>query len=44
MVKEQQIVISGLTKYFAEYRAVDNIYLTIPKGECFGLLGLYLNL
>ena len=38
--KDSQVVISGLTKYFAEHKAVDSIYLTIPKGECFGLLGL----
>ena len=36
-----QLTIQGLTKYFADHKAVDDMYLSVPKGECFGLLGLY---
>ena len=36
------VVISGLTKYFGTHKAVDDIYLSIPAGECFGLLGTFL--
>lgn len=36
-----QVIISGLTKYFSSHKAVDDIHLAIPKGECFGLLGWY---
>ena len=35
------MVISGLTKYFSNHKAVDDLCLSIPEGECFGLLGLY---
>lgn len=38
---EDQVIIAGLTKYFADQKAVDDVHLTIPKGECFGLLGSY---
>lgn len=36
---ENQVVISGLTKYFLTRKAVNDVSLAIPKGECFGLLG-----
>ena len=36
-----QVVISGLSKYFGSHKAVNGIYLSIPRGECFGLLGKY---
>lgn len=36
---ENQVIIDGLTKYFADQKVVDDIHLTIPTGECFGLLG-----
>ncbi|XP_067927873.1 phospholipid-transporting ATPase ABCA3-like [Watersipora subatra] len=38
-LEESQILITGLTKYFANHKAVDDIYLSVPQGECFGLLG-----
>lgn len=34
------VVIAGLTKYFADRHAVDGLYLAVPAGECFGLLGV----
>ena len=37
--QQNQVVISGLTKYFGEKTAVDDMYVAIPNGECFGLLG-----
>ncbi len=33
------IEVQNLTKYYADFCAVDNISLTIPKGEILGLLG-----
>lgn len=37
---EQPIIeINGLTKYYGRLKAVDNLHLTINKGEIFGLLG-----
>ena len=37
---EQPIIeINGLTKYYGRLKAVDNLHLTIEKGEIFGLLG-----
>ena len=36
---KDEVVICGLTKYFGDQKVVDNLYLSIPKGECFGLLG-----
>ncbi|XP_067952133.1 phospholipid-transporting ATPase ABCA3-like [Watersipora subatra] len=38
--EDAQVVISGLTKYYADHQAVDNVYLCVPQGECFGLLGV----
>ena len=40
VARENQVLIAGLSKYFSRHKAVDNLYLSIPKGECFGLLGL----
>jgi len=37
--QNNQVLISGLTKYFGDHKAVEDIYISIPKGECFGLLG-----
>lgn len=39
--QENSVVIAGLTKYFGDNTAVDNMHVAIPKGECFGLLGNY---
>lgn len=37
---EQPIIeINGLTKYYGSLKAVDNLHLSISKGEIFGLLG-----
>ena len=33
------VVVSGLTKYYGAFKAVDGLYLQIEKAECFGLLG-----
>jgi ABC-2 type transport system ATP-binding protein len=33
------IVVEGLVKRFGDFTAVDNISLSVPKGEIFGLLG-----
>ncbi|MDO5718983.1 MAG: ABC transporter ATP-binding protein, partial [Tissierellia bacterium] len=33
------IEINGLTKRFKNHKAVDNISVSIPKGEIFGLIG-----
>jgi len=37
---DNQVIISGLTKYYSANKAVDDLYVAIPKGECFGLLGI----
>ena len=34
------IRIEHLTKYFGEYRALDDFSLTVPKGSVYGLMGL----
>ena len=34
------IKIEGLTKYFGEYRVLDDFSLTVPKGSVYGLMGL----
>lgn len=36
---EQVIALTGLTKQYGSFRAVDNLCLHIRKGEIFGLLG-----
>jgi ABC-2 type transport system ATP-binding protein len=36
---EEVIVVSGLTKKFGDFTAVDNISFTVQKGEIFGFLG-----
>ena len=36
---EKSIVVSGITKSFAEKKVLDNISVEIGKGEIFGLLG-----
>src|SRR5438105_3422912 len=36
---EAMVIISELTKQFGRLRAVDNLNLTINKGETFGLIG-----
>ena len=33
------ITVKGLTKYYGDLKAVDNIDFEIAKGECFGFLG-----
>jgi ABC-2 type transport system ATP-binding protein len=38
-VKPDVIVLTGLTKRYGSFTAVDNLHLTIRKGEIFGLLG-----
>jgi ABC-2 type transport system ATP-binding protein len=35
----EAIVVAGVTKRFGDFTAVDNVSLTIRKGEIFGLLG-----
>lgn len=39
MNKDKVIQVSGLTKFYGEFLAVDNISLEIEKGEVFGFLG-----
>lgn len=36
---EKSIEIVGLTKKYGEHIAVDNLTLSVEKGEIFGLLG-----
>ena len=33
------LVLTGLTKTFGDFKAVDNLDLTVPQGEFFALLG-----
>ena len=35
----EEIVVKGLTKKYGDFKAVDNVSLSIEKGEIFGLLG-----
>jgi len=42
LLEDNQVVISRLTKYFSNHKAVNNVCVAIPKGECFGLLGEFL--
>ena len=37
--KEITVTVAGLTKVFGDFKAVDNIDLTVYKGEVFGFLG-----
>ena len=39
VLKENMIVIEGLTKDFDSFRAVDNISFNVKKGEVLGFLG-----
>lgn len=37
--EESAVTVKGLTRTFGDFRAVDNIDLTVAKGEVFGFLG-----
>lgn len=39
--EQTPVVVSGLTKYYGAFKAVDGLYLQIDKSECFGLLGMF---
>ena len=39
MIEESPVVISGLSKNYGTFKAVENLYLEIDRNECFGLLG-----
>lgn len=32
--------VSGVTKYYGDFKAVDNLSFEVEKGEIFGLLGV----
>lgn len=40
IVNSDKLVLSELTKFYGSNLAVNGISLGIPKGECFGLLGV----
>lgn len=40
ITKSDKLVLSELTKFYGSHLAVNGISLGIPRGECFGLLGV----
>lgn len=38
--EQDQLIVKGLTKKFGSHRAVDGLSFGIPRGQCFGLLGV----
>ena len=38
--KTDNLILSELKKFYGSFLAVDGITVGIPKGECFGLLGV----
>ncbi|KAL3853225.1 hypothetical protein ACJMK2_016781 [Sinanodonta woodiana] len=39
LMKTDEIIIKNVSKYYGPLRAVNNISIGVPAGECFGLLG-----
>ncbi|KAL3853222.1 hypothetical protein ACJMK2_016778 [Sinanodonta woodiana] len=39
LMQTDEIIIKNVTKYYGPLRAVNNISIGVPAGECFGLLG-----
>lgn len=39
-IRESNLVLKGLTKYYGNFLAVNQLYLDVEKRECFGLLGV----
>jgi ATP-binding cassette, subfamily A (ABC1), member 3 len=39
-LKSTNLVLQGLTKYYANHLAVNQLSIGVEKGECFGLLGI----
>lgn len=39
-IKSRNLVMKGLTKYYKKFLAVNQLYLEVPKRECFGMLGI----
>lgn len=39
--KQNSVVLSGLTKIYGVKKVVNSIYVVVPNGECFGLLGAF---
>lgn len=37
--RSNNIVLDQLTKYYGDVKAVDQVSVAIPPGECFGLIG-----
>ncbi|KAI9140083.1 hypothetical protein BKA69DRAFT_1167791 [Paraphysoderma sedebokerense] len=37
--EELAVSVRGLNRWFGDFKAVDDLYLGLEKGECFGLLG-----
>ena len=39
-IKNSNLVLNGLTKYYGKFLAVNQLYLDVESCECFGLLGI----
>lgn len=39
-IKNSNLVLNGLTKYYGNFLAVNQLYLDVESCECFGLLGI----
>lgn len=39
-IQSRNLVMKGLTKYYKKFLAVNQLYLEVPKRECFGMLGI----
>lgn len=39
-VRNSNLVLNGLTKYYGNFLAVNQLYLDVESCECFGLLGI----
>ena len=40
LLDRDALVLTELTKYYGQFKAVDSLSVGIPQGECFGLLGI----
>lgn len=43
-IRDSNLVLQGLTKYYGKMLAVNQLYLDVERRECFGLLGEFLKM
>ena len=40
LLQTDSLILSGIQKYYGQFLAVSGLFVGIPQGECFGLLGV----